>query len=106
MIDAMPHAVPIKKIKNETPLVRSYVFDFSVGAKPGQFVNIWLPGVNERPMSVAFDDGKELTLAIAAAGETTKKIAKLKVGDMLGIRGPYGTNYSYKPKQHIVMVCG
>ncbi|MEK7528650.1 MAG: dihydroorotate dehydrogenase electron transfer subunit [Patescibacteria group bacterium] len=106
MLNAMPRAVPISGIKQETPLVRSYTFDYSVGAQPGQFVNVWIPGVNERPMSVAFDDGKKLTLSIAAVGDMTKKLATFKIGDLVGIRGPYGTAFHWKPRQRIVMVAG
>ena len=106
MLDEMQKVEGIKGIGQETPLVKSYVFDYSVGAMPGQFVNVWLPGVNERPMSVAFDDGKELTLAIAAVGSTTREMAKMKVGSKIGIRGPYGTHFTYKLRQHIAMIAG
>jgi len=101
-----PLSVKIKKIKQETPQVRSYVFDYPKRAKPGQFVNIWLPGVNERPMSISFDDGKEYTLAIAAVGSMTRALEKIKVGDTVGIRGPYGTHYEYKDGERIAMLPG
>lgn len=106
MFDAFPQTVRIKKMKQETPLVRSYVFSYPFRAKPGQFVNVWLPGFAEKPMSVAFDDGKDYTLAIAAAGDMTKELSKIKIGGFLGVRGPFGTNYHWKRGQKIAMLAG
>lgn len=101
-----PHSVRIKKIVKETPLVRSYIFDYPVRAKPGQFVNIWVPGVEEKPMSIAFDNGKTYTLSIAAIGTMTKELTKKKVGDYIGIRGPYGTHFHWKKGERIAMLAG
>lgn len=101
-----PQTVPIKKIIRETELVKTYVFPISVGAKPGQFVNVWLPGIDEKPMSVGFDNGQELELAIAAIGKMTKALDQKKVGDYIGIRGPYGKGFSWKPRQRIAMIAG
>jgi len=101
-----PLVVKIKKIKQETPQTKSFVFEYPKRAKPGQFVNIWLPGVNERPMSISFDDGKNYTLAIAAAGESTRQMHALRVEDKIGIRGPYGTHYQWKDGQRIAMLPG
>jgi dihydroorotate dehydrogenase electron transfer subunit len=105
MIDT-PKSVRIKKIMQETPLVRSYVFDFPLRAKPGQFVMLWIPGIDEKPLSIAGDDGKSYTLAAAAVGPMTKELANKKVGDYVGVRGPYGTNFSWKPKSRIAMLAG
>ncbi|MBI5413101.1 dihydroorotate dehydrogenase electron transfer subunit [Candidatus Peregrinibacteria bacterium] len=102
----IPLSVKIKKINKETPFVMSFVFDYPHRALPGQFVNVWIPGIDEKPISVAFDDGKSYTIAVAAVGEMTKELAKKKVGDFIGIRGPYGTNYGSKSSQFIAMVAG
>lgn len=101
-----PLSVRIKKITRENAQVRSYLFEYPKRALPGQFVNLWLPGVNERPMSISFDDGTHYTLAIAAVGEMTRALAKTKVGHWIGIRGPYGTHYAWKPRQRIAMIPG
>lgn len=105
-MDDFPFAVRIKKIKKENSIVNSYVFDYPLRAKPGQFVNVWVPGVGENPMSVAFDDGKSYTLAIAAVGNTTKELAKKRAGDFIGVRGPYGTHFTWKRGQKIAMLAG
>lgn len=101
-----PTAVRIKKIVQETPLVRSYIFDYPIRALPGQFVNLWIPGVDEKPMSIAFDDGKSYQVSVAAIGLSTQELAKKKVGDYIGIRGPYGNPFTWKRGARIAMLAG
>ena len=87
-------------------MVRSFTFDGSLGAKPGQFVMVWLPGVDEVPMSVAFDSGAETKITFFAVGDMTEKLSKSTVGDLVGLRGPFGTYYEWDPGDHIVLVAG
>ena len=72
----LPRTYHIKEIKQETEMVRTYTFDGSLGAKPGQFVMVWLPGVDEVPMSVAYDDGAETRITFFAVGDMTEELAK------------------------------
>ena len=102
----LPRTYHIKEIKQETEMVRTYTFDGSLGAKPGQFVMVWLPGVDEVPMSVAYDDGAETRITFFAVGDMTEELAKAKVGDLVGLRGPFGTFYEWDPGDHIVLVAG
>jgi dihydroorotate dehydrogenase electron transfer subunit len=102
----LPKTYRIKAIKQETEMVRTFTFDGSLGARPGQFLMVWLPGVDEIPMSVAYDDGAITRITFFAVGDTTKQLAEKKVGDLVGLRGPFGTFYEWKPGQHIVLVAG
>ena len=70
-------------------MVRTYTFDGSLGAKPGQFVMLWLPGVDEKPFSVAFDDGSETKITFFAVGPMSEALEKCKEGDLIGLRGPF-----------------
>ena len=58
--DSRFKVLPIKKIVQENETTKTFIFDYSMGGKPGQFLMIWIPGVDEKPMSIAYDDGKEL----------------------------------------------
>ncbi len=102
----LPRTYRITAIKQETEMVRTFTFDGSLNAKPGQFVMVWLPGVDEIPMSVAYDDGAETKITFFAVGEMTNELAKSKVGDLVGLRGPFGTSYEWKPGDHIALVAG
>lgn len=85
---------------------RLLTIDHATGAKPGQFVNIWLPGIDEKPLSVAYDDGKISRYAVAAIGPFTKNLCALKPGDKIGIRGPFGNTFSLSGAKQVVLVGG
>lgn len=102
----LPRTYRVKDVKQETEQVRTYTFDGSLGAKPGQFVMVWLPGVDEVPMSVAYDSGAETKITFFAVGDLTEELFRRGVGDLVGLRGPFGTCYEWKPGQHIALVAG
>lgn len=57
--------------------------------KAGEFVFLWIPGVGEKPFSVAIPD--PLTFIIKKRGAFTQAVFDtLKVGDTIMLRGPYG----------------
>ncbi|MFA5800335.1 MAG: hypothetical protein WC840_05270 [Candidatus Peribacteraceae bacterium] len=87
-------------------MVRTLTFDVTLGARPGQFVMLWVPGVDEIPMSIALDDGKKLQVTFFAVGDTTRKLAQLGKGDLVGIRGPFGTFYEWEHGEHLALVAG
>jgi len=60
--------------------------DFS----PGQFLMIWLPGINEKPFSIAGHDRNGILITVRRRGSFSSRLAGLNVGDLVGIRGPYG----------------
>jgi len=51
----------IEKIIDETPTVRTLIFSDKVlsSVLPGQFAMVWIPGVNELPMSVMITQEKD-----------------------------------------------
>lgn len=102
----LPRTYRIAEVIRETAAVTTFVFDLSLGARPGQFLMAWLPGLDEVPMSIAGDDGKKLRITFFAVGDMTKELATKKVGDLVGIRGPFGTHYDWSKKQHLVLIAG
>lgn len=82
----------IKKIVKETPRIKTFILDLDVSAIPGQFVMVWLPGVDEKPMSASYVKG-DLGITVLKLGEFTRKLFDLKPGDLLGIRGPMGRGF-------------
>ncbi len=103
---AIPKTCRILHIKQETTHVKTLTFPVSFGAKPGQFLMAWLPGVDEIPMSIAMDDGKETRITFFDVGDATKALFRCSVGDLIGLRGPFGTHYEWTPRQHLILVAG
>lgn len=68
----------------------------SLNHKPGQFVMVTAYGAGEIPISVSSPpepDSPEFELVIRRVGSVTNAIHNLKEGDIIGIRGPFGTYF-------------
>jgi dihydroorotate dehydrogenase electron transfer subunit len=96
--------VKIINIKKEADNVKTIRFKYDEETKPGQFFMVWLPGIDEIPMSVSYiNELKGIT--VERVGEATFALHKLKAGDKVGIRGPYGNSYKILGKK-ILFVAG
>jgi NAD(P)H-flavin reductase len=62
---------------------------------PGQFNMLYAFGIGEVPISVSGDPGrtKSLIHTIREVGAVTRAMRKLKRGDPLGVRGPFGRSW-------------
>jgi anaerobic sulfite reductase subunit B len=60
-------------------------------AAPGQFMMLWAFGVGEIPISVSrMAAGDHVVLTVRAVGRVSAAVVGLHVGDVLGMRGPFG----------------
>ncbi len=91
---------------DETKESRTFIFDYPLNSKPGQFVMLWLPGVGEKPISVSGEKEGRFSVTVCAVGPVSRKIHKLKKGDKLGFRGPFGTHYSIPKNSTSIAVVG
>ena len=100
-----PKVTKIIKTIEENPYVKTFFFKYPQKVKPGQFFMIWIPNVDEIPMSASYikDDIKGITFK--QVGDATKSLFKLKKDDKIGIRGPYGKNFKITDK-NILLVGG
>jgi dihydroorotate dehydrogenase electron transfer subunit len=90
MRDQMPVGVTISRIQEETPSIRTFVFDREFASRPGQFVMVWVPGVDEIPMALS----SPASITVQKVGDATAALFDLGEGEMIGIRGPYGNGFS------------
>ncbi|MCK4952424.1 dihydroorotate dehydrogenase electron transfer subunit [Candidatus Bathyarchaeota archaeon] len=88
--------VKIKEIKSETPTIKSFTFvdEKCTETSPGQYVMVWIPGIDEIPMSLLRELNKNLMIAVKSIGGASAALHELKKGDVLGIRGPYGHGFT------------
>jgi len=78
----------IKNITFNIKNLKDYKFE---KPKPGQFVMVWVPGIDEIPMSISsFDDDGNCSILVKNIGECTNALNNLKTGDYIGVRGPLG----------------
>jgi len=62
--------------------------------RPGQFTMLYAFGVGEVPVSVSgIGHGHVLVQTIRAVGAVTRALCAAAPGDMIGVRGPFGTDW-------------
>lgn len=102
-----PQIATLKKITNEANGVKGFTFNFpKLGSKPGQFVMLWLPGVDQKPFSIAASDHSGFSTVVFKIKDFTENLFRMKPGDPIGVSGPFGNPYTWKPKQHVIAVGG
>ncbi len=79
-------------MRDDAPGIRSFDLSFSGWheVKPGQMVKLHVPEHWEIPISVSGLEEDHITLTIAKVGVATNALFRLSVGDILGLRGPFG----------------
>lgn len=101
----VPHMATITNIEDLTSDIKSFTIEFddtrlreSWTFKPGQFVEISAFGHGEVPISISSSPTLkgQIELAIRNSGTVTAAFHKMKKGDKVGIRGPYGNWWPYK----------
>ena len=62
--------------------------------QPGQFTRLYAPGVGEVPVSISgTGPGQVLVQTVRAVGAVTRALCACRPGRMIGVRGPYGTDW-------------
>lgn len=96
-----PRVVRITRIVEENPGVKTFFLEAEIDANPGQFLMVWLPGADEKPISVSY--AKPLGITVRKVGKFTEKLLGSKPGDLIGIRGAYGNGFSTGKKNPVVV---
>ena len=101
----LPRSAHLMKVRNLG--TKEKVFDFKfvdgkpLGQRPGQFVEVSIPGIGEAPISVSSSPTRDdvFQLAIRKVGSLTTATDDLKEGAAVGIRGPYGNGFPLEALQ-------
>ena len=97
--------VKIDKVKIEAYNVKSIFFKDKLSslAKPGQFLMVWIPGVDEIPLSISFASDGLAAVTVKEVGEATRALNKMAEGGLIGIRGPFGSHFKIFGKRALVV---
>jgi len=96
----LPYPAVIEEIEPEASGIATFSLVFADPAQasafrfqPGQFNMIYLPGFGEVAISISSDPNlpRVVCHTVRYAGSVTRALGGLKVGDMVGLRGPYGS---------------
>jgi NAD(P)H-flavin reductase len=101
-VEEMLRWAEVAEIQPETEGVSTFWLRFrnaEVGKRyafqPGQFNMLYIPGYGESAISICSDTEKKETIGhtVRFVGNVTRAISRLKIGDPVGVRGPFGTHW-------------
>jgi sulfhydrogenase subunit gamma (sulfur reductase) len=116
----IPRPAVIENIRNLTYDTKLYRMKFKHSRnsensgendyRPGQFVQVSVLGAGEAPISICSSPTQTgfFELCVRDVGLVTGRIAKMKKGDELGIRGPYGNSFPLEELtgQRLIFIAG
>jgi len=97
--------VKISRIKAEAPNVKTIFFEdeLCASAEPGQFLMVWIPRVDEIPLSISSVSERSASVTVKEVGEATRVLNGMERGGILGIRGPFGSHFKIMGKTALVV---
>jgi len=104
-----PRIVNITQESIETVSIKSLYFDDELSAKsqPGQYLMVWIPGIDEIPMSISFMSGEtQSAVTVRNVGQATNELCSMKKNQQIGVRGPYGKGFNIDNIKNALIVAG
>ncbi len=93
--------------KDEATGFATLYFNHPLPFRPGQFVMLWIPGLDEKPYTLSSVSDRQFGITIEAKGIFSKRAVSLQKGDLVGIRGPFGNGFTLPgPDQTSILVAG
>src|SRR5712692_6704996 len=96
----LPQIYRVQRVRREIPDTFTLEMEPADGSSippfaSGQFNMLYVFGVGEVPISISGDPAKPKPLVhtTRAVGTVTKTMRELKPGDVLGVRGPFGSSW-------------
>lgn len=87
----------IIRVIDETPTIRTFVLkpEERIPFKAGQFMMVTVPGLGEAPFTPSSSPyvAETVEFTIMNVGSVTGSLHKMKPGEKVGLRGPYGVPY-------------
>jgi NAD(P)H-flavin reductase len=93
----IPQQTKVLEVIKETPTINTLVLQppQPIPFRAGQFMQLTIPGIGEAPFTPSSSPFKTETMEITIlrAGRVTEAVHRLKAGDTIGLRGPFGKGY-------------
>lgn len=111
----LPELYPVSNIRDETH--DTFTFELTSKRKlktfrflPGQFNMLYVYGIGEIPVSISGnpEENKKLVHTVRMVGAVSQAMRKLKTGNMLGVRGPFGSSWPIEEaiNNDVILVAG
>jgi dihydroorotate dehydrogenase (NAD+) catalytic subunit len=96
--------LPLEAAREISPDLRLITLGGTLRAAPGQYAFLYIPGVGEKPFSVASSEPP--TFVIRRRGPFTRALFDLSPGQGLLVRGPYGAAPPLSSRTRAVVIAG
>ena len=97
----------IVQVRTESPSVKTYTFidKLCSKAKPGQFLMLWIPGIDEIPLSIMDVSNGLVSVSVKQVGDATRHLHDMAAGATIGIRGPFGNSFT-ESRGKVLLISG
>jgi dihydroorotate dehydrogenase electron transfer subunit len=97
----------ILDVKFESPTVKTFTLQDKLcsKAKPGQFLMLWIPGIDEIPLSILNAGEGQVSVSVKKVGDATRHLHAMERGELVGIRGPFGNSFT-ESRGRVLLVGG
>ncbi len=97
----------IVQVRTESPTVKTFILPDRLcsKAKPGQFLMLWIPGIDEIPLSIMDTATGLVSVSVKQVGDATRHLHSLEPGATVGVRGPFGNSFT-ESRGRVLLVSG
>ena len=94
-------------VRAESPSVKTFtIYDrLCSKAKPGQFLMLWVPGIDEIPLSIMDANNGLVSVSVKQVGDATKHLHNMEAGQTIGVRGPFGNSFT-ESRGRVLLISG
>lgn len=104
--DQKPVMLKVAEKQTDSPAFATLFFDHALPFRPGQFLMVWLPGIDEKPYTISYHSKNRFGITIEAKGLFSQKAVTLTKGDLVGFRGPFGNGFAIDTSSRAAVVAG
>lgn len=83
----------VSHVKKESKSAYTVFFHEDIPGIPGQFIMLWYPGIDEKPLTVSYKKSGASAVTFDVKGNFTRELANIRPGAKLFYRGPFGNGY-------------
>ncbi len=91
----------VNSLRRLNPTTLWITFEGEIAATPGQFVMAWLPGVGEKPFSIA--EMAPFSLMVVDVGPFSHALHQLQPEEPVWIKGPLGQGYQVEGQRMLLV---
>jgi dihydroorotate dehydrogenase electron transfer subunit len=106
IFDQKPVMLTVAEKTVHNPFFATLFFDAAIDFHPGQFIMVWIPGVDEKPYTISFHTPARFGITIEAKGRFSRRAVSLSPGDRVGVRGPFGNGFDIISSPEVAVVAG